>query len=75
MKTRIYRVGVRFPNGDQSNYLVEATSRSQAERHVAAKFISAEVASPQNIVALMTNGAKVETAKADTETADLPLNQ
>lgn len=75
MKTRIYlvrQIVASKPDDIVTSYLVEATSRSQAERHVAAKLIQSEIAKPQDIVSFMGAGGKVETAKADTETAELP---
>ncbi len=65
--TRIYAVTVR----DNDTYLVDATSKQQAERHVAAKFISAEVANGKTVAELMANGVKVETA-GDPDTGKLP---
>lgn len=77
-KTRIYRVQIAVVategNIAEREYLVDATSRNQAERHVAAKFVSAEIADGKTIAAMMKNGASVEQARpdVDTETADLP---
>ena len=65
MKTRIYSVSVpQIQEGATKQVLVEAASASQAERWAAEKVlgISATVAKPKDIAALMQNGAKVADA-------------
>ncbi len=73
MKTRIYLVSMTTPEGS-SEFLVEAASAAQAERHVADKFITSEVASGKTIARLMqrTNG-RVEVA-GDADSLPLPLD-
>lgn len=72
MNTRIYVV--KHFNGEKvSEFLVDAPSKSAAERHVAARVISAQVANGRVIAGLMSNGVKVEVAGEDTQTEQLPL--
>lgn len=72
MKTRIYVVTVLVPivtdateKLHEKRYLVDATSRQAAERHVANKYVSAEIAGGKDIAKLMANGATVEQAAKD----------
>lgn len=81
MKTRIYAVTVIAPifaSGAQTGvfektHLVDATSRSQAERHVGNQYMSTEVADGKTIAKMMAKGATLEQARADEETEQLPL--
>jgi len=60
MNTRLYRV-TQENTGDQ--HLVEATSASQALRHVTTGMFTVAVASTKDVAGMMANGVKVETAK------------
>lgn len=48
-------------NGDK--YLVEASSRAQAIRHVARNMFDAKPATPRDVARLMGDGLTVESAK------------
>lgn len=62
-KTRIYRISdVHAKHPDR---LVEASTRSQAVRHVADDVFNSRVATQDDLVELVGKGAKVE--KASTE--------
>lgn len=58
MQTRIY--AVRAANGEGKPRLVEATSQSQAIRHVTGDLFSAEVVRAKDLAHLMSTGTKVE---------------
>ena len=65
--TRFYRVPAepkQIPFGDYNKtFLVDATSRGAAERHVAAKYIGkAEIASTKEVAELMKDGVLPEEA-------------
>lgn len=57
--TRIYVVVNSITDKEE---LVRATSATQAVRHVAEKGWSAEVATPEVLVQMVSNGAKVQDA-------------
>lgn len=59
----------------EKTHLVDATSASQAERHVGKQYMSTEVANGKTIAKLMAQGATLEQARADEETMQLPLTQ
>ncbi len=70
-KTRYYEVKVVLPKIQDSEgvvqkeklYLVDATSASAAEKHVARKFMAApEIASAKRVAELMGKGVKPEVA-------------
>jgi len=63
--TRIYRVA----ENDEFIALVRARSQSEAVRHCTANRFGAKVATPDELVALIGEGFKVEQAKAETEAA------
>ena len=69
MSTRIYRVDVSLTDKEgeitEDVYLVRATTRAQAERHIASAYISASVASQDDLVSLTSQNYKVENAKED----------
>lgn len=75
MKTRIYAVNVIAGNGDgqpfEKTHLVDAGNRAQAERHVARKYVSGEIADGKTIARLMGSGVTVEQASPD----DVPPTQ
>lgn len=73
MDTRIYVV--KHLAGDKVNeYLVDASSRQTAERHVAKKFINAQVANGRTVAHLMAQGKTLEIAgEAPVEQENLPL--
>ena len=61
-QTRIYKV--QTPTGAR---LVRAPNRSQSVNHVARDTIRAEVASQDDLIALLADGVKVEEAGADAD--------
>lgn len=63
---RIYKV-----TGLNASYLVQATSQSQALRHIAGKEYQIEVAKAVDVAMLMGKGAKVEVAVTVAEQPDL----
>jgi hypothetical protein len=66
--TRIYVIHSRPAKlSAQSAYLVRATNRSQAIRHVAEQTLTCEVASQDTLVELIGEGVKVDNAKATQE--------
>jgi hypothetical protein len=67
VNTRIYLVATLDNSEHVTEYLVEATSQSQARTHVAKKFIAVEAARPIDVAKLMGRGIKLETAS---ETVD-----
>lgn len=60
MNTRIYKVTV--PGETKFNYLVEATSQTQAILYVARGMMAAAIAKPKEIAALMATGTPLESA-------------
>lgn len=62
MSTRIYTVTEK---GSDKVRLVEASSQSQAIRHVVADRFEATAASGKDVAAAMQAGVKLETAGAD----------
>ena len=64
MSKRIYLV--ESTDAQEAKRLVKATSPSQAVRHVASKY-SAEVASQDQLVQLLSVGVKVEDAGVEAE--------
>ena len=64
-KARIYHVDVLSDPAFPVQRLVRASSPAQAVRHVAGKMISADVATQEEIVDLVTKGVKVEDARPE----------
>ncbi len=58
MSTRIYLVTIN----NEEKHLVDASSQSQAIRHVARNMFSAKPATTHEVAALIGDGAKVEKA-------------
>lgn len=70
MATRIYAVGPKKGSGAQpveSVRLVRASTQAQAVRHVVRNTFTAEVATQEQLVDLMTVGVRVEDAGEETE--------
>jgi hypothetical protein len=61
MSQRIYLVGSNDPS--IKNRLVKANAPSQAISHVAKQILSVKVASQDDLVSALTQGATVETIK------------
>ena len=61
----IYKVNC--PTGATKAKLIGAKNKAQAMRHVASKIITAEVASPTEIIAMMREGVQPENASDDAE--------
>jgi hypothetical protein len=61
MSQRIYLVGSNDPS--IKNRLVKANAPSQAIAHVAKQILSVKVASQDDLVSALTQGATVETIK------------
>lgn len=61
MKTRLYVVTVVVA-GNVVKHLVDAGQKGSAERHVAAKYIKAEIADGKTVARLMDDGVKMESA-------------
>lgn len=64
MKTRLYAVKV-VVGAEQRDHLVDATSQATAKKHVASKYVEAEVANGKDVAALMAKGVKPETASEE----------
>lgn len=58
-----------------AQHLVQASSQSQALRHIAGKEYQVEIAKSVDVAKLMSKGAKVEIAANTEEQADLALDQ
>lgn len=72
MQTRIYVVASTKRLSDSGVRLVEASSQSQAVRHVAQDEYDVRVATPKDVGQLMSLGVKIESAnppKADADEA------
>ncbi len=67
MNTRIYKVTAHGNDGS-IDYLVEATSQTQARLHLAKVMITVSVAKPKDIAQLMAAGVKLETAGEGAQT-------
>lgn len=67
MATRIYLVAKAAGTGDEQGHLVRAATQAQAVRHVVRNTYQAEVATQEQLVDLMTAGAKVEDAGEEQE--------
>jgi hypothetical protein len=63
MKTKIYKV--MSTNGSAATRLVEAVNKSQAIRHAARHTFRADLATQQDLVALVSQGVAVEAAEAE----------
>lgn len=64
MKTRIYKVEVASEDGKPQEILVKAPTQAQAKRYIVDALIrSVRLASQDDIVSMMTAGAKVKEAK------------
>lgn len=74
MNTRFYVV--KHAAGDKvEEFLVDAPSRQTAERHVAKKFINAQVASARTVGLMMAAGTKIEIAnEAPAEQSEPPVD-
>lgn len=76
MQTRIYVVSnTKTPKPAR---LIEASSQSQAMRHVAQDEYCCEVASPKDVAHLMSTGVRIESAQppvAQTEAAEVGVDQ
>jgi hypothetical protein len=64
-KSRIYLVNTNLDDTIRPPRLVRATSRSQAERHVAAGMISACVASQDDLIEHLSAGIEVAGEELD----------
>lgn len=74
MNTRIYVVKHATPDKIQE-FLVDASSRQTAERHIAKRFISAQVANGRTVGHLMASGVKLEVAnEVPAEQQELPVD-
>lgn len=76
MQTRIYVV-TSSKNLTGQTRLIEASSQSQAVRHVAQDEYAVHVASPKDVAALMAAGARIESAQPpkSTEAAEVGVDQ
>lgn len=75
---RIYLVrsniaDVDADSGALLHRLVRAPNAAQALRHVAADTLSCEVATQDDLVALVGRGVKVEASGRETELGELPI--
>ena len=64
MTTRIYRVTAKRPDGPKPR-LVKASSQAQALRHVVEDTLTVELASQDDLVALVATGVKVEAVNSE----------
>lgn len=75
MKTRLYAVNV-VVGQEQRQHLVDASSPHTAKRQVGKQYISASIASGQDVAKLMAKGVKPESATDDADSTNpLPLQQ
>lgn len=72
-KLKIYRVVHKLGDNTADIRLVRAKSPGDAENHVASDTIRADLATQDELVQLAGQGCKVEEAKVDTKTGNLPL--
>lgn len=73
-KLKIYVVTHRTGENTTDVRLIRAPSPAHAENHVASATITAVLATQDELVDLASKGCKVEDAKLDTRTGNLPLD-
>lgn len=66
MSTRIYAV-----SSEDEFYLVEASTKQAALKHIANRRFSVEIARPKDIVGAMSSGVKVEVAGNEPDLVDI----
>lgn len=67
--SRIYLVNIDGGDTPHANRLVRAANRPQAVSHVAKELFATRVASQDDLVSLLDQGVKVETASAEADAA------